>query len=177
MQENDDLLGLGALWDVERDNATLDEFRELARDQRSRGSFHDAILDFARRGAIDATVASSERQLHVHRIGLNWVDGRLCGGDDSTIVPLPSIRSVRSRGRCGCSAKPPRILEWVTLTAMFRRLERRASPVILTTLRGGIAGRIVGVWRDAIEVRNANGRALVPVSSLELVVVDGAGGS
>lgn len=177
MAENDDLLGLGALWDLERDNAALDEFREIARDHRSRGTFHDAVLDLAQRGPLEVLVASSEQSVHVDRIGLNWVDGRFCDGTDTVIVPLGSVQIVRHSRRCSCPVHPPAILEWVTVTAVLRRLERRATPVIVSTVRSGLTGRIVGVWRDAVELRTPTGRAVVPVSNLELVVVEGAAGA
>jgi hypothetical protein len=170
MARNDDLLGLGAMWDLERDNAALDEFREIARDERARQHFHDAILALVRSHPVDAYVGTLDRPIHITRMGMNWVEGRPCGHTDVAIAPLSATRVVRTSRGCACEVRFATVFEWVTLGAVLRHVERHAQTVTVTTVASGTTGRVVGVWRDAVTVRSREGVAVIPFASLELVV-------
>jgi hypothetical protein len=170
MATNDDIFGLGAMWDAERENESLDEIREFARDERAAKFFLDALRDAAGAGAIDVWVSTLDRPIHVLRIGLDWIDGALCGSPEIALVPRSAITIVRTSRRCSCSYGSATVLEFVSLSAVLRRFERQARHVTLTASRQSMNGRITGVWRDAVRLRGLVDQVLVPVSQIELVV-------
>ncbi len=177
MSEKYDPLGLGSLWDLEEANATLDESREMARNDRARTYFGDALRSRAALTSIDVAVANLDRPIHVSRVGLNWVGGTVCSTTEEAIVPFASLDSVRGASRCACPATPPDVTEFVPLGAVLRRWERRATEVTAVTRRGGLRGRLHGVWRDAVELRTQDGFALVAFEQLELIVVTSDAGA
>jgi hypothetical protein len=170
MATNDDLFGLGAMWDAERENESLDEIREFARDERAAKFFWDALRDVAGGGAIDVWVTTLDRPIHVLRIGLDWIDGALCGSPEIALVPRSAITFVRTSRRCSCSYGIATALEFVSLGAVLRQFERQARHVTLTASHQSVSGRITGVWRDAVRLRGMVDQVLVPVLQIELVV-------
>lgn len=173
MSSNENLFGLGSLWDTEILNAQFDEAREKARQERATRYLRDAISDLIAESPTSVIVVAVDRPIHVERVGMMWLDGTLCGSTDRVIVPCAAIDRVSAPPECGCLIPRPREFELVPLGAVWRELERRATPVTVMTSRGGIHGRIVGVWRDAISVQGARNLFVVPASARTIVVVDG----
>lgn len=171
MGENRNLLSLGSLWDSEIDNAQWDETREQNRDRRGALYFRDALLELAEPGSISVVSKVGLWTVHVRRVGLMWVDGTLCGTPDRVIVHQSAIRSATDLAACGCAVESPRIFEFVPFGAVLRELERRATDITVIHDRGGVHGRISGVWRDAVTLNTARGRVVFPVSVCGVVVV------
>lgn len=175
MSENENLLGLGSLWDTERLNVEFDEAREAERERKAQLSFGDALVEQSRSEPLTVWIADSTEPLHVRRLGQLWLDGVMCGSGDTVVVPFPAIRRAASSSGCDCSIPLPKVFELVTLGAVLRDLERKAAMVSVLVNRGGIRGRICGVWRDAVSILTARGVAIVPKDSIGGVVVEEPG--
>lgn len=171
MVENRNLLSLGSLWDSEIDNAHWDETREQNRDRRGALYFRDALLELAATGNISVVSKVGLWNVHVRRVGLMWMDGTLCGTLDRVIVHQSAIRSVTDLATCGCQVETPRIFELLPFGAVLRELERRAADVTMMLDRGGVHGRISRVWRDAVTLKTARGRIVLPISECGVVIV------
>lgn len=176
MSENENLLGLGSLWDSAVLNAQTDESRENARNERATRYLRDALTELTTDWGASVQVDQLDRPIHVERVGMMWLDGALCGTVDRVVVPFAAIGRVTTPPECGCALSPPRLFELVPLGAVWRELERRATPVIVVAHRAGVRGRIVGVWRDAMTIRGTRHRTVVPASARVVVVVDGGQG-
>ena len=172
MTGNENLLGLGSLWDTEQMNIDWDVARKLERDRKSELYFSDAMLALLVDEGITVQVTSLDRVIHVRRIGMMWVDGVVCGSVERAIVPFGSIRAAFSPSDCVCAALPPEHFELLPLGAVFRDIERHATSITIVGERFGVRGRITGVWRDAISVRSLRREWVVPRSALGVVLVD-----
>lgn len=172
MSENENLLGLGSLWDTEQLNAELDEFREKERERKGRAHFSDALTELAREHPLTAWVTVFDRPVHVRRIGMMWFDGVRCGSVDTVVVPFGAIVRVGTSTGCDCVVTAPRFFEFVTFNAVLREVERRSAPVSVINERGGVRGRISGVWRDAVTMRTELGVLVIPHSAITALIVD-----
>lgn len=175
MSENENLLGLGSLWDTERLNAEFDEARETERERKAQLSLGDALIEQGRSEPLSAWIAESSQPLHVRRLGLLWLDGVMCGSGDTVLVPFSAILRASSSAECDCTMSLPKVFEFVPLGAVFRDLERRAAVVSIVVHRGGVRGRIIGVWRDALTILTTRGVAIVPKGSIGGVFVEEPG--
>lgn|GEM_PF-1815750 len=171
MTGNENLLGLGSLWDAEQSNADLDEAREFERGRKAQVYFRDAIVEISKGGNSLVTVSGFHTGIHIRRIGMFWLDGNLCGTTDRVIVPLSGVICVVSDSLCGCEPHSVACFELVTFGAVARELERHMTPVSVTGDRYGIRGRISGVWRDAITVRTPAGESLIPLTAIRTIHV------
>ncbi len=172
MTRDENLFGLGSLWDAEQRNADLDEAREIERGRKAQLHFRDAIVEIAKGGNALVTVVGAPQGIHVRRIGMLWLDGDLCGTTDRVIVPLSGVASVVSDSMCGCTPRSVASFEMVTFGAVARELERHVSHVSVTGDRHGVRGRISGVWRDAITVRTPLGESLFPLTAIRAIYVE-----
>lgn len=175
MSENENLLGLGSLWDTERLNAKLDAARESERDRKAHLSLGDALVELGRENPLSVWISELTQPLHVRRLGLLWLDGRLCGSADFIAVPFPAIVRASSTVSCACDTEIPNVFELVPFGAVLRDLERRAAAVSVVVPRGGVRGRIAGVWRDALTILTAGGFVVVPHRSILGLVVEEPG--
>lgn len=171
MTENQNFLGLGSLWDSEVQNAIFDEKRESERNRRAQLHVREALLDLVIDDSLNVVPAGITLVVHVQRIGLGWVDGVVCGSADRAIVHFTAIEQAGTNTTCGCRRHTPELYELVPFGAVLRDLERRATDLLVVGNRGGIAGRISGVWRDAITMVTHRGRVVVPWSACTLVLV------
>ncbi len=171
MAENQDFLGLNSLWDAEVQNAVLDEQREVDRNRRAQFHFRDALLELVHDYPLSVFATSVTQQLHVRRIGMMWVDGVLCGSPDRAIVHFDAIQRATADGMCGCRRFAPQLFEFVPFGAVLRDLERRATNIVVVHDRGGVAGRITGVWRDALSMATHRGRVVLPWSACGVILV------
>jgi hypothetical protein len=172
MSRNENLLGLGSLWDVEQMNIERDVARERERDRKSELYFSDAMLALRAHDGLTVQGTSLDRVIHVRRIGMMWVDGVVCGSGERAIVPFGAILTAFSPSDCGCASSAPDRYELVPLGAVLRDIERRSSSVTIVGERFGVRGRITGVWRDAVTVRSLRREAVVPRSALGVILVD-----
>lgn len=172
MTGNENLLGLGSLWDAEQSNADLDEAREFERGRKAQLCFRDAIAEISQGGNSLVTVSGFHTGIHIKRIGMFWLDGDLCGTTDRVIVPLSGVVCVVSDSLCGCEPHSVASFEMVTFGAVARELERHMTRVIVTGDRHGVRGRISGVWRDAITVRTPAGESLFPLTAIHAIHVE-----
>lgn len=177
MRENDDLLGLGTLWDLEVANSSWDERREGDRLIRARRHLSDALASMARNDPLAAMTDNLDRWLHVRVLGMNWVDGYLCGSRARVVIPHSAVSIVRANSSCGCNRDLAKVVEWVPLSAVLRQWERRATTVTVMTARQSVTGRVVGVWRDAIQVRSMTSLTVVSLLHVVVVVETESGGS
>lgn len=177
MPLNENLLGLGSLWDAEQLNIERDVARERERDRKSELYFSDAVLALTGDGGVTIQVTSFDYVIHVRRIGMMWVDGLLCGSSDRAIIPYDAIGLAYSPSTCRCRVSKPDHYEMVPLGAVLRELERRASSVTIVGERFGVRGRIIGVWRDAMTVRSAQRETVLHRSAVRVVLVDDSGRS
>lgn len=171
MAENQNLLGLGSLWDSELQNAVFDEKRETERNRRAQFHLREALLDLSADNPLTVVSTVVTSPVHVQRIGLGWLDGVVCGSVDRAIIHFTSIQRAGTTTLCGCRRQVPQLYELVPFGAVLRDLERRATDVLIVGDRGGIGGRISGVWRDAITMTTQRGRVVVPWSACGLVLV------
>jgi len=171
MGGNENLLGLGSLWDAEQRNADLDEARELERGRKAQLYFRDAIVELSDRGTSLVTVLGVRNGIHVRRIGMFWLDGDLCGTTERVIVPFGGVVNVMSESLCGCQPGRVASFDMVTFGAVARELERHLTPVSVVGDRHGVQGRISGVWRDAITIRTALGESLIPLLAIRAIHV------
>ena len=171
MAENQNFLGLDSLWDSEVQNADLDEKREVERNRRAQFHLRDALLDVAHDHPLNVVVANVTQLIHVRRIGMMWLDGVLCGSPDRAIVHFDAIQRATTEGMCGCRCSDPQLFEFVPFGAVLRDLERRATNVVVVHDHGGVAGRITGVWRDALSMTTHRGRVVLPWSACGLILV------
>ena len=172
MSRNENLLGLGSLWDTEQMNIDWDVARKRERDRKSELYFSDAMVSLPLNDGVTVQVASLDRVIHVRRIGMMWIDGVVCGSVERAIVPFDAIRAVFSPSNCACAAVTPDHLEMVPLGAVLRDIERHASSITVMGERLGFRGRITGVWRDAISVRSLCREWVIPRSALGAILVD-----
>ena len=172
MSRNENLLGLGSLWDVEQMNIERDVARERERDRKSELYFSSAMLALRVHDGLTIQVTSLDRVIHVRRIGMMWVDGVVCGSSERAIVPFDAILTAFSPSDCGCASSEPDCYELVPLGAVLRDIERRSSSVTIVGERFGVRGRITGVWRDAVTVRSLRRESVVPRSALSVILVD-----
>ena len=172
MSANENLLGLGSMWDVERDNANLDTMREDARDRRSRQHTRDAIVALGLEAGFSVAASSMERSVHARRLGLGWIDGILCGTRERAIVPFGGIVLVSTESTCECGHVTVRDYPFVPLGAVFREMERSVSEVAVICGQRGVRGRITGVWRDALTVKSTIAETVIPVSTMSVVIVE-----
>ena len=171
MAENQDFLGLDSLWDAEVQNAVFDESREVERNRRAQFHLREALLDVAHDHPLSVVVTSVTQPIHVRRIGMMWLDGVLCGSPDRAIVHFDAIQRATAEGICGCRCSAPQLFEFVPFGAVLRDLERRATNVVVVHDHGGVAGRITGVWRDALSMTTHRGRVVMPWSACGLILV------
>ena len=171
MSTNENLLGLGSLWDAEVANIEWDERREGEREHRATRYFRDALLELASESGVTVHIASASSAVHVQRIGMLWADGVLCGSNDRAIVPFREICVATNAPHCQCETRPPRVFDLVPMGAVLRELERKSALITLGLARHGLRGKICGVWRDAVSVRTTRGRVVVPFARLGLIVV------
>ena len=171
MAENQDFLGLDSLWDAEVQNAVFDESREVERNRRAQFHLREALLELAHDHSLSVVATSATEQIHVRRIGMMWLDGVLCGSPDRAIVHFDAIQRATADGICGCRRSDPQLFEFVPFGAVLRDLERRATNVVVVHDRGGVAGRITGVWRDALSMATHRGRVVLPWSACGLILV------
>lgn len=172
MSANENLLGLGSMWDVERDNANLDTMREDARDRRSRLYTRDAIVALGLEAGLSVSASGVEQPVHARRLGLGWIDGTLCGTRERAIIPFGRIVTVSTESTCECGQFTVRDYPFVPLGAVFRELERSVSEVTVICGRRGVRGRVTGVWRDALTVKSTIAETVIPVSMLSVVIVE-----
>lgn len=172
MTINENRLGLGSLWDVERHNADLDEARDAERDRKARLYARDAIVALGLDSGLSVFVTGVERPVHAARIGLRWIDGAVCGTTERAVIPDGSIDLVATNAVCDCDSPSVRDYPFVTLGAVLRELERTAAEVTVVAGRRGVRGRITGVWKDALSVTSSQGESVVPVEALSVVIVD-----
>lgn len=177
MSVNENLLGLGSLWDAEQLNIERDVARERERERKSELYFSDAVLALAGASGVTVQVTAFDHIIHVRRIGMMWIDGVVCGSADRAIVPFDAIGAAYSPSNCACTTTQPNHYEMVPLGAVLRELERRASSVTVIGERFGVRGRIIGVWRDAVTVRSAHRDTVLRRSAVRVVLVDDSGGS
>jgi hypothetical protein len=171
MTENQNLLGLGSLWDSELQNAVFDEKREIARNRRAQLHVRDALLELVIHGPLTVVSGGVTSPIHVERIGLGWLDGVLCGSSERAIVRFEALYRAGTTTTCGCRRLSPQLYEFVPYGAVLRDLERRAANILVIGDRGGVGGRVSGVWRDAITLTTDRGRVVVPWSACGLVLV------
>jgi hypothetical protein len=172
MSRNENLLGLGSLWDAEQTNIERDIARERERDRKSGLHFADAMMALLLDDGVTVEVTSLDRVVHVRRIGMTWIDGVVCGSVERAIVPFVAIRAAFSPSDCACAVSVPKHFELVPLGAVLREVERRSSSITIVGERFGVRGRITGVWRDAITVRSLRRESVVPRSALGVILVD-----
>ncbi len=172
MSGNENFLGLGSLWDAEQMNIDRDIARKHERDRKSELYFPEAMLAIRVDGGVTVQPTSLDRDIHVRRIGMMWIEGVVCGSVERAIAPFGEIRAAFSPSDCVCAVVPPDHFEMVPLGAVLRDIERHASSVTITSERFGVRGRITGVWRDAISVRSLRREWVVPRSSLGVILVD-----
>lgn len=171
MTDNRNLLGLGSLWDTEVLNAIVDAKREVERNRRAQLHLREALLDLAHDRPMSVISARATQSIHVRRIGMMWLDGVLCGSSERAVVHFNAIQRASSSDVCGCRRHNPELFELVPFGAVLRDLERRASDIVVVHEQGGVAGRITGVWRDAISITTLRGRVVVPWSACGLILV------
>lgn len=171
MTENQNFLGLASLWDAEVENAVFDEQRESDRIRRAQHHLRDALLDLAQDHPLSVVAVGVAQPVHVQRIGMMWVDGVLCGSFDRAIVHFTAIQRATTTGICGCQRYAAELFELVPFGAVLRDLERRGARIIVVHERGGVVGRVTGVWRDALSITTAQGRVVVPWSACGVVLV------
>jgi hypothetical protein len=171
MSGNENLLGLGSLWDAEQMNIERDIARERERDRKSGLFFADAMLALLMDGGVTVEVTSIDRVVHVRRIGATWIDGMVCGSVERAIIPFGAIRAAFSPSDCACAVSLPDHFEFVPLGAVLRDIERHSSAITIVGERFGVRGRITGVWRDAITVRSHRRESVVPRSALGVILV------
>ena len=176
MSRNENLLGLGSLWDSEQLNIEWDIARERERDRKSELYFSDAVVELVRHDSVTIQVTMLDRVIHVRRIGMMWLDGVVCGSLERTIVPFGAIGVAFSPADCACTTSAPERFEMVPLGAVLRDIERHSSPITIMGEQFGVRGRITGVWRDAITVRSLRRESVVPRSALGVIIVDDGGG-
>jgi len=176
MSANENLLGLGSLWDAEQLNIERDVARERERDRKSELYFSDAMLALRGHDVLTVQMTSLDRVVHVRRIGMMWVDGVVCGSGERAIVPFGAIRTAYSPSDCGCASSAPDHYELVPLGAVLREIQRRSSSVTIVGERFGVRGRITGVWRDAITVRSSHRDTVVQRSALGVILLDDGDG-
>lgn len=175
MSLNENLLGLGSLWDAEQLNIEQDVARERERERKSELYFSDAVLALTGDGGVTIQVTSLDYVIHVRRIGMMWVDGLLCGSTERAIIPYDAIGVAYSPSTCGCTVSKPDCFEMVPLGAVLRGIERRASTVTVVGERFGVRGRIIGVWRDAVSVLASHRETVLRRSAIRVVLVDDSG--
>lgn len=166
--------GLESLWDAEDDNAESDERRELMRADRATRSFLAVLADRAISAPLCVTTEWSSSPIHVGRVGASWIEGMFCGSNLRVIVPLHAIVLARDAIDCSCRVEVARHYPHVTIGAVMRDCERRARMVRVVCSKSGVNGRIVGVWRDAIDVASAGSVSLLPLSVLDHIVIEWA---
>lgn len=171
MTENRNLLGLGSLWDSELQNAVFDEKREIERNRRAQSYVRDALLELVIDGPLNVVSRGVTSPIHVERIGLGWLDGVVCGSSERAIVRIEAIHTAGTTMTCDCRRISPQLYEFVPYGAVLRDLERRAATILVVGDRGGVGGRVFGVWRDAITLNTDRGRVVVPWSACGLVLV------
>lgn len=171
VSENENLLGLGSLWDAEVQNAVFDEKREAERNRRAQSHLHDALLELAHDHPLNVVSVGATKPIHVRRIGMMWLDGVMCGSSDRAVIHFNAIQRVMADERCGCHSGAPQLFELVPFGAVLRDLERRAADVVVVHAIGGVAGKITGVWRDALSMTTQRGRVIVPWSACGVILV------
>ena len=169
--ENRNILGLGSLWDAEVQNADFDEKRETERNRRAQSHLRDALLDVAIDHRLSGVAVGLTQRIHVRRIGMMWLDGVLCGSFDTALVHFHAIQRATADEHCACRLSALQLFELVPLGAVLRDLERRATEVVIVHDRGGITGRITGVWRDAVSLTTHRGRVVVPWSACGVILL------
>jgi hypothetical protein len=172
MSRNENLLGLGSLWDAEQMNIEWDVARERERNRKSELYFSDAMLALRMHNSVTVQVTSLDRVIHVRRIGMMWIDGVVCGSIERAIVPFGAIRAAYSPSDCACIVSPPEHFGLVPFGAVLRDIERHSSSITIVGERFGVRGRITGVWRDAITVSSLRRESVVPRSALGVILVD-----
>ncbi len=177
MSVNENLLGLGSLWDAEQLNIERDVARERERERKSELYFSDAVLALAGPDGVTVQVTAFDRIIHVRRIGMMWIDGVVCGSADRAIVPFDAIGAAYSPSTCACTVSRPTHYEMVPLGAVLREIERHSSSVTIIGERFGVRGRITGVWRDAVTVRSSHRDTVLRRSAVRVVLVDDTGRS
>ena len=171
MTESQNFLGLGSLWDSEVLNAVFDEKREAERNRRTQLHLREALLELAHDHPLSVVAVGVAHHIHVRRIGMMWLDGVLCGSSERAVVHFTAIQRAISDGPCGCRTSAPQLFELGPFGAVLRDLERRVANVVVVHDHGGVAGRITGVWRDALSMTTPRGRVVVPWSACGLILV------
>ncbi len=164
--------GYQSLWDSEIDNAELDERRELIRAERAQIPFIRLLAIRGEQSPLDVLLSSSREPVHVGRVGASWVEGNFCGTSTVVVAPLHSVNAMLDQGSCTCSRTFARSFPHVTIGARLRACERENQSVTVTVVRGGFRGRLVAVWKDAVDVQVNQRPVSIPISSIEFIVLE-----
>ena len=172
MSRNENLLGLGSLWDAEQMNIECDVARERERNRKSELYFSDAMLALRMSASVSIQATSLDRVIHVRRIGMMWIDGVVCGSIERAIVPFGTIRAAFAPSNCACVVPPAEHFKMVPLGAVLRDIERHSSLITVVGEQFGVRGRITGVWRDAITVWSPHRESVIQRAALGVILVD-----
>lgn len=167
------LEGFDSLWDSEAENAEFDERREIVRAERSRRGFAEVLHSRARTEPLTVNVSKSALEIHATVVGATWVEGIVCGGRGSVIVPFHAVVSV-TNPRCDCAPILARVFEHITIGARLRAVERAGSTIEVTSANRGFRGRVVAVWKDAFDVASGSEVWSVRSSAIHSIVLGGA---
>jgi hypothetical protein len=166
--------GFDSLWDGENDGAEWDERRELVRADRATQTFRSVVASMGRDTPLDTSVAGMGGAIHLRRLGANWVDGVQCVSQNRVVIPLANLATVATGSRCDCSVIPISVLNYVTLAAVFRELERQQMSVSAIHGDGGTNGTLAAVWKDAVTLRTGATTTTIHTNALKALVVQRA---
>lgn len=166
--------GYQSLWESESDNAELDERRELVRADRASTPFFAVLCERVTCEQVVALINRLESPVHISQVGASWVQGRVCGTAGDVIIPLEAVRGLITSRQCDCGVATPRIFRHVTFGAKLRAIERAGTRIVVSHSVGGVRGRIVAVWQDAIDVLCANGVTTIRFGDVHSVSFEGS---
>lgn len=148
--------GLESLWSGESEAARIDDERDRVRMSRATTEAREVL--WARAAAENGLVvrtAAADYRIHPARVGLDWVDGVVCGSATRMVVPLASMRSWSPLSACECARVHCHSVPLLEFAAVLRFLERKAVNVCIYAENVAIHGRIRAVWSSAISVHSA----------------------
>lgn len=153
--------GLESLWAGESDAARFDDERDRVR--MSRGATESRDLVWARaaeeHGLAIRTTAGDYR-VHPTRVGLDWVDGVVCGSATRIVIPVLALREWSALAPCRCVTMPCQSVPLLEFATVLRFLERKALDVCVYAENRAYNGRITAVWAGAITVHAPGPRDL-----------------
>ncbi len=147
--------GLESLWSGESEAARIDDERDRVRMSRATTEAREVL--WARAAAENGLVvrtAADDYRIHPARVGLDWIDGVVCGSATRMVIPLASIRSWSPLGACACTRVPCHSVPLLEFGSVLRFLERKAVNVCIYAEKAAVRGRIRAVWSSAISVNS-----------------------